>query len=125
MEAKPSSPLGPYLLALVAPAESEPLLRKAVGRAPDFWPAWFELSKLLKTQDRWSDAAAALRKTIALKPDFAQAHYAMAEYYSRSGDSARAAQEREQHHKLLEQQRVAAEKQRSAAPRLSYSLSER
>jgi tetratricopeptide (TPR) repeat protein len=123
-ETNTSSPLGPYLLALVLPEESEALLRRAIRAAPDFWPAWFALHNTLKAREKWEEAAAALRKTIVLKADFAPAHYALAEHYSRTGDHARAAQEREQHHKLLAQQRAAAEKQRAEAPRLAYTLSE-
>ena len=121
----PSSPLGPYLLALVLPDESEALLRKSIKAVPGFWPAWFELHKVLRSQDKWDEAAAALEKTIALKPDFPPSHYALAEHYNRTGDYARAAQERERHHKLLTEQRAAAEKQRAEAPRLTYTLSER
>jgi tetratricopeptide (TPR) repeat protein len=121
----PASPLGPYLLALVVPEESETLLRRAIQAAPDFWLAWFEWHKVLKAQDKWDEAAAALRKTVELNRDFAPAHYALAEYYGRKGDHVRAAQEREQHHKLLAAQRAAAEKQRAEAPRLAYTLSER
>jgi len=121
----PASPLGPYLLALALPEEAETLLRQAMLAAPDFWPAWFEWHKVLKAQEKWDEAAAALRKTVELNRDFAPAHYALAEYYGRKGDHARAAQEREQHHKLLAAQRAAAEKQRAEAPRLVYTLSER
>jgi tetratricopeptide (TPR) repeat protein len=121
----PGSPLGPYLLALVVPEESEELLRKAIGAAPDFWPAWFELHKPLKAREKWEEAAAALRKTITLKKDYAPAHYALAEYYMRTGDRAGAARERELHHKLLAAQRAADEKRRADAPRLPYTLSER
>jgi tetratricopeptide (TPR) repeat protein len=121
----PKSPLGPYLLSLVTPGEAEELLRQALRAAPDFWPAWFELHRLLKVQDRWEEAAAALRRTVELKPDHAPAHYALAEYYSRAGDRVRAGQERETHAKLLAEQRAAAEKRRAEAPRLAYTLSER
>jgi tetratricopeptide (TPR) repeat protein len=121
----PSSPLGPYLLALVLPDEAETLLRKSIRAAPDFWPAWFELHKILRSQDKWDEAAAALQKTIALNPDFPAAHYALGEYYSRTADYERAAQERERHHKLLTEQQAAAQRQRAEAPRLTYTLSER
>jgi tetratricopeptide (TPR) repeat protein len=124
-ETNPSSPLGPYLLALVVPDESEALLQKSVKAAPDFWPAWFQLHKTLKEREQWKSAAAALEKTVELKPDYAPAYYALAEYYVRSGDQARAAQAREKHHKLVSEQRTAAEKQRAEAPRLAYTLSER
>ncbi len=121
-ERKPYSPIGPYLLGLVVPEESEALFRKAIEAAPGFWPAYFELHKLLKGQGKWDEAAAALQKTIDLNGSYAPAHYALAQYYDRKGDRDRAAQEREIHHKLLNDQRVAAEKQRERAPRLAYTL---
>jgi tetratricopeptide (TPR) repeat protein len=124
-EINPSSPLGPYLLALMLPDESEALLRKAVKTAPDFWPAWFQLHKKLKEREQWESAAAALRKTVALKPDYPPAYYALAEHYIRIGDQAGAAQAREKHHKLVTEQRAAVEKQQAEAPRLAYTLSER
>ena len=76
--------------------------------APTFWPAYFELYKLLKDREQWDQAALALEKTAELNPDYAPAHYALAEYYSRKGDRARAAHERELHHKLLADQRTAS-----------------
>jgi protein O-GlcNAc transferase len=116
------SPIGPFLLALIDPGKSEPLLRQAIRVAPGFWPAYFELHKLLKAREQWDEAAAALKKTAELNPDYAPAHYALAEYYNRKGDRARAATERELHHKLLADQRKAAEQHRSQAPRLSFTV---
>jgi tetratricopeptide (TPR) repeat protein len=109
-------------LALLEQDECEELLRRAISIAPGFWPAYFELHKLLKAQEKWDEAAAALEKTVALNPDYAPAHYALAEYFNRKGDRARAAQERELHHKLLAEQRKADELHRSQAPRLVYSV---
>src|SRR5437764_1127820 len=119
------SPIGPFLLALVEPEKSEALLRQAIRVAPTFWPAYFELYKLLKDREQWDQAALALEKTAELNPDYAPAHYALAEYYSRKGDRARAAHERELHHKLLADQRKAEEQHRAKAPRLSFSVEQR
>jgi tetratricopeptide (TPR) repeat protein len=116
------SPIGPYLLALIEPKKSEALLRLAIRVAPDFWPAYFELHRLLKAQERWEEAVAVLEKTVELNPDYAPAHYALAEYYSRKGDRARAAQERERHHQLLAEQRKAEDQHRAQAPRLAYTV---
>ena len=124
-ERHPESPIGPFLLALIEPQQAEALLQRAIRAAPDFWPAYFELHNLMKAQERWDDAAAALQKTIALKADYAPAHYALAEYYNRRGDRARATQERELHHKLLAEQRKAEEQRRAQAPRLAYSVEAR
>ena len=99
-----------------------PARSTAIRVAPGFWPAYFELHKLLKAQERWDEAAAALEKTVALNASYAPAHYALAEYYSRKGDRARAAQERELHHKLLAQQRKAEEEHRAQAPRLAFTV---
>jgi len=118
----PESPIGPYLLALLQPQEAEELLRTAIRAAPGFWPAYFELYRLLKVRERWDDAAAALRKTVELKPDYAPAHYALAEYYNSKGDRVSAASERELHHKLLAEQRKAEEQHRAQAPKLSYTV---
>jgi tetratricopeptide (TPR) repeat protein len=121
-ERHPESPIGHYLLALVLPSDSARLLQQAIRVAPDFWPAWFELAKLEKTQEKWPEAAAALKKTVALQPNYAPAHYLLAEYYNQTGDRARAVEERELHHKLLNDQRLAAEKQRAQTPRLAYTV---
>jgi tetratricopeptide (TPR) repeat protein len=118
----PESPIGPFLLALTVPDQSEALLRDAIRVAPAFWPAYFELHKLLKAEEKWDEAAAALEKTAELNPGHAPTHYALAEYYNRKGDRARAAQERELHHKLLADQRKAEEQHRSQAPRLVYTV---
>jgi tetratricopeptide (TPR) repeat protein len=123
-ERHPESPIGPFLLARVEPEQTEALLRQAIRAAPGFWPAYFELHKALKARDQWDEAAAALEKTAELNPDYAPAHYALAEYYSRKGDRARAARERELHHKLLAEQRRAAEQHRAQAPRLSFTVEE-
>lgn len=124
---RPSSPVGPYLLALALldqPAETERLLRKAIQVAPDFWPAYYELQRLLKSQGEWKAAAEALENTIQLNPDFAPAHYSLAEVYNRLGDRVRARQERQYHHQLLTEQQAALEKRRENSPKLSYQLSE-
>ena len=124
----PESPIGPFLLSLALPNQSpkqaEALLRRAIQASPDFWPAWFGLYKSLKEQEQPDEAEAALQKTIGLNPDFAPAHYALAESYNRKGDRARAAQERELHHRLLAAQRLAEESHRAQAPRLNYTVTE-
>jgi tetratricopeptide (TPR) repeat protein len=124
-ERHPESPIGLFLLALTVPERSEGLLRLTIANTPGFWPAYFELYKLLKAREQWDEAAAALEKTAELNPDYAPAHYALAEYYNRKGDRARAARERELHHKLLVDQHKAEEQHRSQAPRLSFTVDER
>ncbi|MDQ6705000.1 MAG: tetratricopeptide repeat protein [Acidobacteriota bacterium] len=127
-ERHPASPIGPFLLAMAlpeqAPEQAEALLRRSIRAAPDFWPAWFALHKLLTAQDQLEEAEAALKKTIELNPDFAPAHYALAECYNRKGDRARAVRERELHHELSARQRDAEERHRARAPRLDYTVAD-
>lgn len=124
-ERRPDSPIGPYLLALISPEGSEALLRRAIQAAPNFWPAYFELHKILKAREQWEQAAEALQIVVKLNPDYAPAHYALAEHYNRKGDRERAARERELHHKLLAEQREAEEQRRARTPPLAYTVSGR
>lgn len=117
-----SAPLGYYLLARVPGQQSEALLRKAIAASAEFWPAYFELHKLLKDRGEPHEAVAALEKAISLNPGYAPAHYAAAQLYSALGDHERAKREREIHHRLLTEQRAAAEKHNAARPRLSYEV---
>jgi len=116
------SPIGPYLLAMAGEPNHEDLLRRAIRNSPGFWPAHFELYKALRERDNWEQALSELRKTLELNADFAPAHYAMAEYYNRTGDRAGAARERELHHQLLEAQRRAEQEHRASAPRLAFTV---
>jgi tetratricopeptide (TPR) repeat protein len=121
-ERRPDSPLGPFLLAVAGEANAEKLLRRAIGAAPDFWPAHFELSKILKDAGQAEASVVELLETVRLNPNYAPAHYALAEHYNRVGDRERAAREREIHHKLLSAQRAAAQEQRARAPRLAFRV---
>ena len=122
----PSSPLGHYLLALAAQqgdtTQAEPLLRKALSVEPAFWPAWFELHKIFQAQENLKEAAAALEKTIELKPDHAPAHYSLAQVYARMGETAKSIQQRKLHHQLMIREREEAERRRQEMPKLSYEV---
>jgi Tfp pilus assembly protein PilF len=101
------------------------LLEKSIAVEPSFWPAHFELHKLLLEGGDTAAAAEALRKTVELNPEYAPAHFSLAQIYARLGDRERARQEREIHHALATRQRVDAEQRRRQAPRLPYSIKER
>jgi tetratricopeptide (TPR) repeat protein len=124
-EKHPESALGHYLLALASPERAEQRLRRAIAAAPDFWPAQFELHKILKEQGKTAAAVAALERVIALHPGHAPAHFGLAQMYAQLGDRERARREREIHHKLVEAQRAEEEKRREQAPKLSYRVSDR
>jgi tetratricopeptide (TPR) repeat protein len=128
-ERKPTSPIGYFLRARVlkidSPGASDQirvLLEKAIAVDASFWPAHFELHKLLLERGDMEAAARALRKTVELNPDYAPAHYGLAQIYAQLGDRERARQEREKHHALATRQREAAEQRRQEAPRLPYAI---
>jgi tetratricopeptide (TPR) repeat protein len=121
----PESPLGPYLLALITPEKAEPLLRQAIAADANFWPAYFELHKLLQANGKDDEAGAALVKVVELNPEFAPAHYALAEYYMKKGDRASSVRERELHHRLMTMRRDAEAEHRVRAPRLAFTVESR
>jgi superkiller protein 3 len=60
-------------------------LRAAIEREPSYADAHYTLGAVLKSQLDWKGAAVALRRAIALRPDFA-AHYTLAQVLASAGD---------------------------------------
>jgi tetratricopeptide (TPR) repeat protein len=122
----PSSPVGHYLLALSNgsgnDAETEALLRKAIASDAAFWPAWYELHKLLLARDQLAQASEALEKVGSLNPNHAPSHYSLAQIYARLGNRDRSRKHRQIHHQLISAEREAAEARRAQSPRLPYTL---
>ena len=130
-ERNPANPIGYFLRARALQVEPSDkaveirvLLEKSIAVEPAFWPAHFELHKLLLESGDTAAAARALEKTTALNPDYAAAHYSLAQLYARLGDRERARREREIHHALATRQREAAEERRQETPRLPYTIVE-
>jgi tetratricopeptide (TPR) repeat protein len=127
-ERHPSSPLGHYLLALAltaqgqAAGEIEDRLQKALSADPAFWPAWFELHKSLRARDRIKEAADALEKTLALKPDHAPSRYSLAQVYATMGEMEKAVEQRRLHHQVMLEERKETERRQQEMPRLSYDV---
>ncbi len=98
-QSHPTRPIPAYLLSLVteAPVEKERLLRAAIAADKRFWPAWFELSKVVAMTDARKEA---LETTIAIAPNHEGAHFALAQLYLELGDRVRARKHREEHHRL-------------------------
>jgi len=92
---------------------------------PEFWPAQFELHKLLLEAGDAEGAARALEKTVALNPDYAPAYYGLAQIYASLGNRDAARKAREKHHALATKQREAAEQRREEAPSLPYTIADR
>lgn len=128
----PSIPVGYYLRAKAVEAAAperkgdlRALYEKAIDVGAGFWPAYFELHKILLEDGDLEAAARALEKTVELNPAYAPAHYSLAQIYARLGDRERARKQREVHHALATRQREEAEQRRRETPRLPYKIGER
>ncbi len=101
-ELRPESPLGPFLLALIAEASAdrETLLNLAIGKDAGFWPAYFEMHKTMREAGKRTMAIEALETTLRLNPNHEGAHFALAELYLEAGDREKAREHRMAHHRL-------------------------
>jgi tetratricopeptide (TPR) repeat protein len=101
-ELRPASPLGPFLLSLASssPEEKQTLVREAIATDPSFWPAYFELHRLLRGKGDSLQAIQALNETLRLNPNHEHAHFALAELYGEAGDLEKAREHRLQHDRL-------------------------
>lgn len=122
---QPQSPVGPFLLgvALAVQDSSEPrvalMLREAVRRAPEFWPAWFELHRPLEQAGDAKGALEALEKTVELNPEHPEARFALARLYAQTGRKQEAKVARLEHHRLMTARRKAEAQRRAALPKIS------
>jgi tetratricopeptide (TPR) repeat protein len=98
--ANPDKAMGPYLLALLVPEQSETLLRKAISIDARFWPAYFELHKPVWQRGDVPETIRLLTKVIELNPEYAPAHYRLAQAYAKAGKLADARREFDVHHRL-------------------------
>jgi tetratricopeptide (TPR) repeat protein len=101
-QARPDSPLGPYLLAIVSPSDVDQfrLLKGSIEIDSGFWPAWFQLHKWYLEHDNRPEALTALETTIRLNPLHEAAHFALAEMYAQSGDREKALKHRQEHNRI-------------------------
>jgi tetratricopeptide (TPR) repeat protein len=65
----------------------------------------FELGKLYVSQEDWPEARQAFERVIAIRPQFAPAHYQLSRVCTRLGISAEAAHEAQLAHTLVDAQR--------------------
>jgi predicted Zn-dependent protease len=122
---QPQSPVGPFLLgvALAIRSHGEPraplMLREAVRRAPEFWPAWFELHRPLEQAGDAAGAIEALEKTVALNPEHPEARFALARLYAKVGRKQDAIEARREHHRVMTARREAEARRRAVQPKLA------
>ena len=121
---RPDSPLGPFLLALasVSVEDKEPLLRRAIAIDRNFWPAYFDLHRVLREQGKRPEAIDALETTLRLNPNHEGAHFALAQLYLETGDRQKAQQHRAEHHRLRAAAASEEQKRSAEAPRFSVKI---
>ena len=68
-------------------------LREAVAADAAYADAWLALGTVLKTRGEWKDAAAALTRASALRPDLPAPHLVLAQTLARSGNDREAQRE--------------------------------
>ena len=105
IRAHPDKALGPYLLALTLPEESEQLLRQANAIDPGFWPAYFELHKPVWQRGDVQETIRLLEKVLELNPEYAPAHYRLAQAYAKAGNREAARRAFDAHHKITAKSR--------------------
>lgn len=91
---------------------AEPLLRSAIAANPALPEAWYNLGMLEQTRGAWAESAASLENAVALRPEYAEAHYRLARAYSHLDrrEEARA--------QIALQQRYAEQEKQANAQRL-------
>ena len=121
---RPDSPLGPFLLALASALaeDKEKLLRRALVIDPNFWPAYFDLHRLLRERGKSQEAIQALETTLRLNPDHAEAHFALAQLYLEAGDRQNAQKHRAEHHRLRAAAASEEQKRSADAPRFAVKI---
>ncbi|CAN5574874.1 hypothetical protein BH10ACI4_BH10ACI4_20740 [soil metagenome] len=58
------------------------LLSAAIAADPKYADAWFQMAVLEQTRLHWKESATDLEQAIALRPDFAEAHYRLSRAYA-------------------------------------------
>ncbi|MFN3324774.1 MAG: tetratricopeptide repeat protein [Bryobacteraceae bacterium] len=118
----PEDPAAPYLhaVALIAQlppagvteeaAKAEALLRRSLELNEEQADAHRELGLLLERRRAYADAAKALERSLALKPEDSAVEYRLARIYDRLGESAKAEAARARHAELTAAERARIDK---------------
>jgi tetratricopeptide (TPR) repeat protein len=81
------------------------LLQTALAADPKLPEAQFQMGAFLQDDGKWNESVPYLQKAIALKPDFAQAHYHLAQAYWRIGRKQEGQAEMEAQKKYSKQEK--------------------
>lgn len=76
-----------------AQRQAEALLRRAIAANERLPEAWYQLAVLQQQQGEWDGSATSLERAIALRPEYAEAHYRLSRAYGHTGKRAEAQQQ--------------------------------
>jgi tetratricopeptide (TPR) repeat protein len=114
----PSSALAQF--AFGKAAADTAALRRAIELNPRLADAHFELGILLETQRELAQAIGSFRKAAQLDPRRPDPHYRLARLYARTGDRAKADQERVLHEKLSAEEKAEVDRRQASTRHLSF-----
>jgi len=100
------------------------LLKRAATLDPKFPDSHLQLGILYAGEQRYSNAIGEYQRAIKLKPDLADAHYHLAQAYSRTGEKVLAEKELELYTRYHQQGMAEDERRRKEAGHFIYSLQE-
>ena len=98
------------------------LLKRSASLDPEFPDPHLQLGILYAGDQKYGEATEEFHQAIRLKPDLADAHYRLAQAYSRTGSKKLAAKEYELYQHFHKQEMAEDEKRRNEAAALYFKL---
>lgn len=99
-------------------------LKQAIALEPRMAEAHFELGEVLEAQRDWPGAIAAFRDAARLAPGNPVPHYKLSGLYARTGDAAKAAEQRALHEKLAAAEKAEMDRRQAATKHLKFGGSQ-
>jgi tetratricopeptide (TPR) repeat protein len=100
------------------------LLRRSIALDPKFPDARFQLGVLCGEEQKYADAIGEFQAAVKLKPDFAEAHYHLAQAYTHMGEKVLAKREFELYQRSHQKEMAEDELRRKRIGQLVYTLRE-
>jgi len=98
------------------------LLKRSAALDPKFADPHLQLGILFAGDRKYGDASEEFQQAIQLQPDLADAHYHLAQAYSRLGERGLAAKELELYQRYHQQEMTEDEKRRNEAAQLYFKM---
>ncbi|MHB8654510.1 MAG: tetratricopeptide repeat protein [Terriglobia bacterium] len=100
----------------------ESLLKRSMTLDPKYPDAYLQLGILYSEQKKYPEAIGEYRRAIALQPGLVDAHYRLAQAYTRTGEHDKARAEFEIHDRLRKQELAETDKRRAEIKQFVYSM---